>query len=173
MSRERPVINLERDAPDRLLPRDFKEILTRRYFPVLSLTYIASVIGIAAKKGDIVRFVFEERIAYVMALPVALWVSIPAILWIILHSSPQFKHVADIWYKIIAAIMTATLLMSFILFPEVNMYGLRLYFAASIPVLFIMYFFFVKGGLPALAAHPLTVLGLTFLLYGAVVNYLH
>jgi hypothetical protein len=172
-SKKTPEIKLEYGAPDRLLPADFKEILTQRYFPVLSLTYIASVMGIAASKGRFVHYMFEVKTAYVMALFVALWVSVPAILWIILRGSHLFNHVADDWYKIIAGIMTITLMMSYILFPEADFLGLRLYFAASLPIFVVMYLFFVKGGLPPLAAHPLSALGLTFLLYGAGLGLWH
>jgi hypothetical protein len=173
MAKEEPRIELERGAPDRLVPKDFGNILTRRYLPVLSLTYVATVIGIAASKHGLFHYVFEDKTAYVMALFVALWVSIPAILWIVLKGTPEYRHVADEWYKIIAAIMIFLMLFSYVLFPEADVFGLRVYFAATIPVLFILYFFFVKGGLPALAAHPLTALGLTFLIYGAVLNFLH
>ncbi len=167
-----PTIRLERNAPDRLLPKDFKEILTRRYFPVLSLTYISSVVGIAAQKGDFLHYLFEDKSAYAMALFVPLWVSVPAVLWIVLKGSHLFYHVADIWYKITAVIMALTLLVSFILLPEANILGLRIYFVATIPVFFVMYFFFVKGGLPAIAAHPLSALGMSFLLYGGILNFL-
>jgi len=166
-------VELERDAPDRLLPKDFREIMTRRYFPVLSLTYVASVTGIAAEKGHFIHYLFEDKTAYVMALLVALWVSIPAMLWIILKGSHLFHQVAEDWYKIVAGLMTLTLLMSYVLLPEAGMFGLRVYFAATIPVFFVMYFFFVKGGLPPMAAHPLTALGITFLFYGAVINFLY
>jgi hypothetical protein len=169
----RPQIELERGAPDRLLPKDFVEILTRRYFPVLGLTYVGSVIGIAAQQGDVVFFLFNDKLAYIMGLFVALWVSIPAILWIILKGTPIFREVADVWYKIVAAIMVVTLLMSYVLLPEMNPYGLRVYFAATLPVFVVMYVFFVKGGLPAVAAHVLSALGLSFLIYGAILNYLH
>lgn len=171
--RKTPYIELERGAPDRLLPRDFKEILTRRYFPVLSLTYVASVCGIAASEGHFVHYLFEVKTAYVMALFVAAWVSVPAVLWIVLKGSHLFNHVADDWYKITAALMTLTLMISYILLPEAEMFGLRVYFAATLPIFVVMYLFFVKGGLPAMAAHPLTALGLTFLLYGAVLGFLH
>lgn len=166
-------IELERGGKDRLIPKDFFKILTHRFFPVISLTYISSIVGIAAKKGSIVHFVFEDKLAHMMALLVMVWVSVPAIMWIILHSSPFFKNYADIWYKIIAAIMIVLLLMSYVLFPEINPYGLRIYFAASMPALLIMYLFFVKGGLPAFAAHPLNIAGLSFLIYGAIINFLY
>jgi O-antigen/teichoic acid export membrane protein len=168
-----PVIELERGAPDRLVPKDFGDILMTRYFPVLSLTYISTIIGIAAKKHNLILYVFEDKTAYVMALLVALWVSIPAILWIILKGAPQYRDHADDWYKITVAIMMVFMILSYVLFPEADVFGMRIYFAASIPVLFIMYWFFVKGGLPKVAAYPLSVLGLTFLIYGAVLNMLH
>ena len=108
-----------------------------------------------------------------MALLVVLWVSFPAILWIFLQGSPGLRPVADLWYKIAAALMIALLAFSYVLFPEAQVWGLRIYFAASIPVFFIMYFLFVRSGLPAIAAHPLTALGLTMLLHGALLNFLH
>jgi hypothetical protein len=108
-----------------------------------------------------------------MGLLVAGWVSIPAIIWIMLHEAPAYRHMAAIWYKIIAGLMILILVASFILFPEANLYGLRVYFAATIPVFLIMYIFFVKGGLPSFAAHPLTALGLTALIHGAFLNFLH
>lgn len=165
-----PLITLERGGKDRLVPKDFREIMTRRFFPVLSLTYIASVVGIAAQRGDVLHRMVYDQSVYLIAALVALWVSIPAVLWILLQGSHLYNHVADDWYKISASLMIITLCLSYILFPEANVWGLRLYFAATIPVLVILYLFFVKGGLPPVAAHPLTALGLTFLLYGAAVN---
>ena len=63
--------------------------------------------------------------------------------------------------------MILVLMASFILFPEANVYGLRIYFAAAIPVFVIMYLFFVRGGLPSFAAYPLSALGLAALMHGA------
>ncbi|MCC7305401.1 MAG: hypothetical protein IT558_03970 [Alphaproteobacteria bacterium] len=171
--KKEPVIKLERGAPDHILPRDFMEIISRRYLPVLSLTYISSLIGIAAQKGDTLHYIFEDKSAYVMAMCVALWVSIPAVFWIIIRGMHLYNHVADFWYKFVAALMVLILGMSYILFPDMEYWGVRVYLAASIPVFFIMYFLFVKGDLPAAAAHPLTALGFTFFLYGGIVNYLH
>jgi hypothetical protein len=167
------VIQLERGAGDRLVPKDFGNIMTRRFLPVLSLTYISAVVGIAAERGSLRHFLFEDKSAYTMGLLVAAWVSVPAVIWMLLHESPIYKHMADVWYKIISALMILTLLASFILFPEAGVYGLRVYFAATIPIFLIMYVFFVKGGLPAFAAHPLTALGLTALIHGAVLNFIH
>jgi hypothetical protein len=173
MKKKEPIIMLERSGKDRLIPRDFFEILTHRYLPVISLTYISSVVGIAAQKDNFSHYMFDDKSAYVMALYVALWVSIPALLWAFVKCSHLYNHVADAWYKICAVLMIVFLGMSYILFPEADALGLRTYFAATIPMLFILYFFFVKGGLPPFAAHPLTALGLTFLFYGAAINFLH
>ena len=173
MPREkRPVIKMER-GQNRLLPGDFTEILFQRYAPVLSLTYISSVIGIAAQKGPIIEHVLGDRSVYVMALFVALWISIPGILWIFLKGTHLYHHLADDWYKIIAILMLVTLGLSYVLFPEMDALGLRTIMAATIPMLLVMYWFFVKGGLPALAAHPLSVLGLTFFFYGATIGMFH
>ncbi|MCK5285258.1 MAG: hypothetical protein KAJ86_06710 [Alphaproteobacteria bacterium] len=173
MSKKEPKIELKHGSSNNILPSDFFEILNQRFFPVLSLTYISSVLGVAAKKGDFIQYLFYERDAYIMALFVSLWVSVPSVLWIILRGSHLFNHVADDWYKIVACIMTVVLLLSFILFPEMNIFGLRTYFVATIPVLFIMYLFFVKGGLPPVAAYPLSAVGFTFLIYGATLNFLY
>ncbi len=172
MRKKEPIIKLERNARDRLVPRDFLNILTRRLFPVLSLTYVSCVVAIAAQKGHVLHYIFDEKSAYAMALLVVMWVSLPAVLWIILKGSHLYNHVADLWYKICASLMMAVLCISYLLFPEADVYGLRMYFAASVPMLVILYVFFIRGGLPPLAAHPLTVLGLTFLFYGAVMGFL-
>ena len=173
MPKDDPLIKFERGGMDRLAPKGFGEILTRRYLPVLSLTYISSVIGISGQKAHAIDYMLHDKTPYMMALFVALWVSIPAVLWIFIKGTHLYAEYADDWYKIIAGIMIVTLFLSYLLFPEVNVYGLRIYFAATIPMLVIMYFFFVKGGLPALAAHPLTALGLTFLVYGASIGFLY
>jgi hypothetical protein len=158
---------IERGASDRIVPKGFGEIIARRFLPVLSLTYISAVIGIAAQRGDLEYFLFRHEQAYIMGLVVAAWVSVPAVIWIILHESPLYTHIADIWYRLIAGLMTLVLMASFILFPEANVYGLRIYFAAAIPVFVIMYLFFVRGGLPSFAAYPLSALGLAALMHGA------
>lgn len=171
--KQRRVIEIERGAGDRLVPANLSDVVTRRFLPVLSLTYISVLVGIAAEKGAVFHFLFEEKSAYTMALMVAGWVSVPAIVWIMLNGSPFYAHIADLWYKIVSALMIMVLISSFVLFPEAEMYGLRVYFAATLPVLLIMYILFVKGGLPAFAAYPLTAMGLTALVHGAILNFIH
>lgn len=164
---KKKVTYIERGAPTGLVPKGFGEIITRRFLPVLSLTYISAVIGIAAQRGDMWYYLFKHEQAYIMGLVVAAWVSVPAVIWIILHESPLYTHMADIWYRIIAGLMVMVLMASFILFPEANVYGLRIYFAAAIPVFLIMYLLFVRGGLPSFAAWPLSAFGLAALMHGA------
>ncbi len=168
--KEQHTIRLDRDEADHILPKDFYDILVHRFLPVISLTYVATIIGLSASNGDIIHYIFQERTAYVMSLFVVLWVSGPAIIWILLHESIMFRHVADLWYKILASLMVLTIALSFFLFPEGSVYGLRQYFVLSIPVFIIIYYFFVKGGLPPAAAYPLNALGFCTLLYGAAVN---
>lgn len=166
------TIRLERGGADRLVPKNFSDILMHRFFPVVSLTYVSVVLAIAVEKHNLVRYLFQNNIAYVMGLFVVLWVSVPAIIWIFLKSNPMLSHVADVWYKILAFIMVITVMFSFLLFPEAEIYGLRLYLVTTIPVFIVIYYFFVKGGLPALASYPLNFMGLMMLLWGAMINVL-
>lgn len=163
-------IRLDRDTEDHILPKDFNDILVHRFLPVISITYIATIIGIAAGKNAFIHYAFQDRTAYLMGLAVILWVSIPALTWIFLNGSPLYRHVADVWYKILAAIMVLTIGVSYLLFPEADIYGMRLYFALSVPVFAIIYWLFVKGGLPPTASYPLNALGFCTLIYGATVN---
>lgn len=172
--KKEPRVHIERGAPDRILPKHFGKILSRRFFPVLSLTYISSVIGVAFKKGAPEFYLFEDATVYIMALLAAAWVSIPAILWFILKGSHLFHHVAGIWYWILAFAMSLTLGISYILIPEIEMYGyeVRTYFTATIPMMFVMYFFCAKQALPASAAYFLTAAGITAMLFGAVIKFM-
>lgn len=167
----KPVVRIERGAKDRLLPKRFVRILTRRYFPVLSLTYVSSVLGIAYREGGIGRYLLQDQTAYSMALLPALWVSIPAILWIVLRGSHLYRHVASAWYIFTAALMTFLLAMSYVLLPELDYHNARGYLVATIPMMVVMYFTFVKTALPAGMAHGLSVLGLTVLLFGASIRF--
>jgi hypothetical protein len=118
MTARRGKVELERGGPDRLVPKDFGEIITRRFLPVLSLTYVSVLVGIAAEKGSLIHYLFEDKSAYVMALMVAAWVSVPAVVWIIVNGNPVYSHLADIWYKIIAALMMMILFRVLFYFPR-------------------------------------------------------
>ncbi len=167
---QQQVIRLERDGEDHLIPKGFFEILFQGLFPVLSLTYLSSILGIAANKGDLSRYLLHEKTAYEMSLFVALWVSMPAVVWIFLKSNPLLSHTADFWYRIISFLMVITITLSLFLFPEAQIYGLRIYLVLSIPVFVIIYLFFVKGWLPKAACYPLNALGFCALMYGALIN---
>jgi len=174
MDENKFTVRMERGAEDQLLPEDFWDVLVHRYFPVLSLTYMTTVIGIAAKSDEFFYFMFQSKHAYLAAFFVAMWVSVPAVVWVLMRGVSILAHKADRWYKGTAALMTVLVVSSMVLLPEFDVLGLNLrtYFAATIPVFFVMYFFFVKGGLPPKASHPLSVAGFVFFLYGAVVSFL-
>lgn len=169
-----PDFNLRRRAEPKLLPVDFWDTLFNRYFPVVSLTYLSSVFGIAFKESPggqgLVEHIFGDPYPYDMALWVALWVSIPAVFWIFMRHSIRFAAYANIWYKVVAGTMALTALLSLLLFPEWDaVQGVRVFFVATIPVFMIQYLFFVRGGLPPKLAWPLTVAGLVFMLYGTLI----
>lgn len=161
-----PKIHIERGAPDRILPKHFVKVFSRRFFPVLALTYLATLVGMAFKKGNIEQYLLHDFTVYMMALISAAWVSIPALLWITLRGSHLYNHVANLWYIICAGLMMIILAISFLLFPEADMYGVRIYVAPTIPMMFVMYYFLVKQPLSAGIAHCLTAMGLTALLFG-------
>ncbi len=164
---------IHQEAPDRLLYPGLVDVLCHRYFPVLSLTYIASVVGIAIKStGPGSGFLFhllEDPQVYHTALWVGLWVSVPALSWIGISNALHMRSAADLWYKVMAALMVATVFLSLFLFPigEVG-YEVRMFLLASIPIFIVQYDFFVKEGLPPAAAWPLTVAGITLLVYGLI-----
>lgn len=164
------TIRLDRDAEDHILPEGFFDIIVHRFLPVLSLSYLVSVVGIAINKGAFIYYMFQDSTAYTMGLFIVLWVSGPAIIWVLLHGSPMFRHVANLWYKILAGLMVITIALSFFLFPEADVYGLKVYFVLSVPVFILIYYFFVKDLLPRVASYPLNALGFCALLYGAFVN---
>lgn len=168
--KQKVVIRLERGGDDHILPKGFSDVVMNRFLPVLSLTYVSMILALAARSKDFFYYLTEDNTAYIMGLVVVLWVSIPGMLWILLNGNPLLRHTADTWYRIISIIMTLTIMLSFILFPEAEVYGLRFYFVITVPVFLVMYFFFVKGGLPAVASYPLNALGFIALIYGSLIN---
>lgn len=161
------IIRLERDTEDYILPKNFFDVLVHRFFPVISLTYLASVISIAISTGDFIEHMFMDRMAYLMGILLVLWVSVPAIVWILMAGNPLLSHVADLWYKIIAGLFIVTISLSYFLFPEAELYGLREYFVLSIPIFILIYFVFVRDKLPMIAVYPLNALGFCALFWGA------
>ena len=165
------VVRLERDdATDYLLPKDFYDILVQRFIPILSLTFISTLLGIAVQKGDLIFYLFQDKTAYIMALFVVFWVSIPGLLWIFLKGSPLLCVLADTWYKIVSFLQVLTITLSAVLFPEADIYGLKIYFVVTVPLFILMYIFLVKGAMPSIAAYPLNIIGLAILFYGSLIN---
>ncbi|MFP4314369.1 MAG: hypothetical protein ACLFR0_08595 [Alphaproteobacteria bacterium] len=171
-ARKEPVIHIERGAPDRILPKHFAKIFFRRFLPVLALTYISTVLGMAFKKGNPEKYLLQDSTVYTNALFAPLWVSIPALLWIVLRGSHLFNHVANIWYWISAVIMMVTLFMSYFLFPEAELYGLRMYIVPTIPMSCVMYYFLVRHPLPSGIAHMLSAMGITAILFGVWIRFM-
>lgn len=157
------------ETTDRLLPRAFVKVLTHRYLPVLGMTYMASVIGIAARSHGTHRTLqtlIHEKEPYWMGLLVAAWVSVPALIWILLKCSLAFHRQAQIWYIAMAGLMAATAILGNFLFPEDFFQGVRIFFIASIPVFIVQYILFVRGGMPWAFAWPLTLGGAAMAYYG-------
>lgn len=164
------VIRLERDTPDHILPMDFYNILVERFVPILGLSYVISVLGMAYDRGDFLFYGFLDKTAYIVSLFVIVWISIPAILWIFLRGSIMFCHIADFWYKIISIMQVVLTTLIAVMFPEADMYGMKVFFI-EVPVVFLlMYFFMVRGQLPLGAAYAMSVAGLLLLFYGASIN---
>jgi hypothetical protein len=166
--------NFRRDEKAKILPPDFFDILFKRYFPVAALTYIGTLLGIALRQTDsfkdLIDNIFFSPVAYDMSLIILCWTSLPAIFWIIIRSSLRYARTADIWYKGITGLMILTLMMSFVLFPEWDFGNrFRMFFVATIPVFFVQYWFFIRGGLPSMAAWPLTAIGSSLMVYGLVI----
>ncbi|AEP10057.1 hypothetical protein [Micavibrio aeruginosavorus] len=172
---QKQSFDIQPDENARFVPRDFYDIIVRRYLPVVSLTYIASIIGIAWRIdgwGGFLHYLFEDSFAYNTALWMAVFVSIPALFWIFIRVSVRFSDYADIWYKGMAGLLCLTLIISLVLFPEWNMVTglrLRMFMVASIPMFFVQYWFFVRGGLPGSVAWPLTIIASVLLIYGLVI----
>lgn len=168
------IIRLERDAQDHLLPKDFFHVVVHRFFPVLSITYLASifVISVGVGKLSFWRYLFLESTAYMMALLVVLCVFIPSFVWVLVRSHPIMSSVAELWYKVLSGLMILVVMISFFFFPEGHMHGLRIYFALSIPVFVMIYFVLLKDKLPPLASYPLNAAGFCALVWGMSVGFI-
>ena len=153
------------------------EIFVNRYVPVLSLTYIASLLGLALKRGGLTHFVAEllaDKAIYWLAFGVGVWVSIPAMIWISMRSVGTLITYANNWYKSTTLLMVIVLMGSFLLFPPDGQgsqwwYTARLFVAAAIPIHVIQYWFFTKEGLPTNISATLGAIALAFFLYGMIV----
>lgn len=171
-NRGKQVIRLERDTPDHILPIDFYDILIRRFIPILSLIYVASIFGVALDKGNVVRYVFMDKSVYITALFVLVWFSVPALLWVFLRGSIMFCHIAEAWYKAISIVQIVLITLIAVLFPEADIYGMKVYFIETVPIFLFMYFFMVRGEMPRHFAFSLSILGLSALFYGSLIHYI-
>lgn len=162
-------IQLKREERDRILPRDFFKVLLGQYFPILSITYVASILGMAIYEGGSVQGAFNEFMGqtriYKLALWIAVWVSVPGMVWIFLKGSVRFPQYANAWYIVTAALMALTLIMSFILFPEQDG-GLRNFIICALPIHIFMYLFLCKFKLSQWIAQPFQFIAAILLIYG-------
>ncbi|MBL4590165.1 MAG: hypothetical protein JKY11_08835 [Alphaproteobacteria bacterium] len=162
---------------DGIIPLDFFDVLVNRYFPILSCTYVATVLGLALKKGGVDQFLeyfLADKSIYWMALIVSGWVSIPAIIWIFMRGTGALETFANNWYKSTTIMMVSILIGSFLLFPpsgQANIYWAtaRLFIVAAIPVHVIQYWFFRHGGLETVQSTTLGALALALMMYGLFV----
>lgn len=171
-NREKRVIRIERDRPDHILPLDFYDILVQRFIPILGLTYVLSVFGVAIDKGDLLYYGFLDTTAYIVSLFFLLWISVPAFLWVFLRGSIMFCHIAEAWYMALSIVQVLLTTFIALLFPEADTYGMKAFFI-ELPVIFLlMYFLMVKFSLPRIAAYCLSMAGLMLLVYGSLINTL-
>lgn len=164
------VIRLDRNNSDNLLPKNFFTVLVRRFFPVMGLIYLISIFCIAASSGHFIHYLFYDNIAYFRGVLVVLWCAGPAVVWILLVANPTFRHVADIWFKILAGLLQLTICLSYFMFPEMEMYGMRSYLILSLPAFFLMYYLLVIDPLPLEVVYPLNALSVCALIWGISVE---
>lgn len=144
------------------------KIFTNRLFPVLSLSYIASVLGICLNRGT--HFLFDP-IAHYMGLMIISWVAIAPMTWILMSVMVgDLKGQARIWYFCIATMQALCGAAFYFLFPgDLGpwLWGFQSFFVASIPIHLVIYMLFMNKALPNFAAWPLTIFGILFMIYGA------
>jgi hypothetical protein len=158
-----------------IIPRGFIDAVINRYLPVLSFTFVAIVAGVALKMGhgtEFLTYFFKYKEAYLIAAAVCLWVSGPAVLWILLQMTEPTRRFADTFYIITTCAMLVTLLFTLLLFPTVEDYltqMARLFIVAAIPIHVIQYVFLVRGGLPFQYSATLNLIGASLFVYGFVI----
>ncbi len=154
------VVRLKRDNNDYMLPRYFFDMLVRRFFPVMSIIYLTSIFCISVGSGSFEQLLFYDNSAYISGLFVVLWCSAPAVVWLLLRANPLFWSAANLWYKILAGLMQFTICVSYFMFPEMEMYGMRTYLILSLPAFFLIYYLFVIDPLPIEVVYLLNAFGL-------------
>lgn len=168
---------LKASERDEMIPLNFFDAVVNQYLPVLSCTYVATVLGLALNRGGVTHFLdyfLQDKTIYWLALIVGVWVSIPAMVWIFMRGIGALEQFANNWYKSTTFMMVSILLASFLLFPpsgQANVYWMsaRLFIAAAIPVHVIQYWFFRHGGLETAQSTLLSAFALTLMMYGLIV----
>jgi hypothetical protein len=169
------AVRLNSLATTQLLPVGFIDAVLNRYLPVLSFTFFAVLAGVAMKIGGVSGFLhyfLQYKEAYQISGAVCLWVSIPALLWILLRANRSTASFADMFYIIMTCMMVVTLLLTLFLFPDVSndyLRLVRLFIVAAIPIHVIQYVFLVRGGLPFSYAQMINIIGITMFVYGFAV----
>lgn len=159
------IIRLERGNHSSLLFKNFFLMLVRRFSPVMSLIYLASIFCIAASTGHLVNYILYDNMAYLRAAFVVFWCAVPAIIWMFLAINPMFSHSANFSYKILVGLLYFTIFLSFLLFPEMEIDGMRSTLVLSFPAFFLTYYCFVIDPLPLEIVYPLNALGICALIW--------
>jgi len=169
------VRRLQGISSSRLIPSGFIDLMINRYFPVLSFTFLCVLAGVALKMGGVANFFtyfLRYKEAYQIAAAVGIWVSVPAMLWIIMRVTRALKPFSDIMYAIASMAMIIILLVTVFLFPQVEDYHsqlMRLFIVAAIPVHVVQYVFLVKSRLDFRNAQGLNIAGAAMFIYGLVI----
>lgn len=163
----RDYSKFERNPKDADTMKRIWHIFCTRLFPILSMTYIASVLGICLRNGT--HFLTDSS-AHWISLMIMIWVSLAPVTWICMRAMiGEFQGQAKVWYLWIAGLQAFCGLIFFFMFPEDMgpwLWGFQSFFVSSIPIHIVVYFFFMNRALPAAAAWPLTIIGGLFMLYG-------
>lgn len=172
MQPEYNVVPLAPVPSARLLPPKFFDAVMTRYLPVLSFTFFNVVAGVALSKGGVMGFpvyFLSYKEAYEVALAVCAWISVPAVLWILLKCGRLSPGYADTWYAGTSGMMVSVLLFTVFLFPAPTDEWLKLTqmaIIAAIPMHVIQYALLVRRGLPLRYATACNLVGLSMVIYG-------
>ena len=147
------------------------QVVVDRLLPLLSLTYIAAVLGLAfrektASVESFVSVLTQQQWIYGVALLFTFWVSIPCILWLSIRSTIRFPHLARAWYWMTALCLFIVLLFGWILMQEAKGW-INALAATVIPMHVICYILLCISPLPRLVAWPLLGMGVGLGTFGS------
>jgi hypothetical protein len=152
--------DIARIFDERTLFKKVWDIFQCQIFPILSMTYISAVIGISLTRG----FFLDDPTSYLLGFFLVLWIAIPPVIWIFLRSIYEYASYADLSFALAALTQAILGLVCFFLFPDMGwLWGMKSFFILSIPVHLVMYFFFLRSGLPHFIAWPLNISSIFFL----------